>query len=134
MSGFRRPGLGIDVAAPSERAWEELVALRNWPGWGPTVSGARLDDGGARVHAGATGSVRTPLGVWLPFTVDQWHEDGSRRTWGWRVAGVPATTHSVVARGRDRCRVEMTVPWFAPAYLGVVALALSRIRDRVEDP
>lgn len=127
-----RPRLGIDIAAPDDLAWEELIELDNWPGWGPTVSGARLDDGSDRVRAGSTGAVQTPVGLWLPFTVDQWHDGGSHRTWGWRVGGVPATVHSVIGRGEDRCRVEMTVPWFAPAYLSVVALALSRIRRRVE--
>ena len=127
-----RPTLGTDVDAPSEAAWQELTQLRNWPHWGPTVRAARLDDGGERVSAGATGSVQTPLGVWLPFRVEEYDDGDPRRSWSWRVAGVPATTHTVVALGPSRCRVEMSVPWLAPAYLGVVALALGRIRRRVE--
>ena len=128
-----RPTLGLDISAPSELAWDQLVDLRNWPHWGPTVLGARLDDGSSRLTAGATGAVQTPLGLWLPFRVDEWQDAGSRQAWSWKVAGVPATSHRVAERGPSRCRVEMSVPWVAPAYLGVVALALSRIRRRVED-
>jgi hypothetical protein len=128
-----RPSLGIDVAAPSELAWREIIELRNWPQWGPTVRAARLDDGSAQVSGDATGAVQTPLGLWLPFRVVQWHDAGAQRSWSWTVAGVPATTHSVTAYGTSRCRVEMSVPLLASGYLGVVALALVRIRRRVED-
>jgi Polyketide cyclase / dehydrase and lipid transport len=128
-----RPTLGTDVAAPSEAVWEELTQLRNWPHWGPTVRAARLDGGGHGVSAGATGSVQTPLGVWLPFRVEEYVDDDPRRSWSWRVGGVPATTHTVLEKGASRCRVEMSVPLLAPAYLGVVALALRRIKRRVEE-
>jgi hypothetical protein len=125
--------LGVDVAAPSELAWHELVDLSCWPQWGPPVRSARLDDGAGRLHVGATGSVQTTLGFWLPFEVDDWREDARRSSWSWRVAGVPATGHSVVTQGPSLCRVEMTVPWWAPAYHGVVALALTRLRRRAEE-
>ncbi len=127
-----RPRLGIDVAAPSERAWQELVELPRGPEWGPTVRGARLDDGGERLYAGATGSVQTTPGLWLPFRVEEFVDAGPERVWSWRVAGVPATDHSVVMSTPSSCRVEMSVPWWAPAYLGVVALALRNIRRRAE--
>lgn len=126
------PSLGIDVSAPSEYAWHELVELSCWPYWGPTVRCARLDDGAGRLSGEATGSVQTSAGVWLRFRVEDWFDDGSTRSWSWRVAGVPATGHSVIATGPSRCRVEMSVPRWAPAYLGVVALALPRIRRRAE--
>jgi hypothetical protein len=127
-----RLSLGIDVAAPGRLAWEELTDLGCWPLWGPTVSAARLDDGTRRLRAGATGSVRTVGGLRLPFEVSDWSEDDHRRSWSWRVAGVPATSHAVLARGPSRCRVEMSVPWWASGYLAVVALALTRIRRRAE--
>ncbi|WP_122817916.1 SRPBCC family protein [Nocardioides pantholopis] len=126
------PTLRIDVAAPHDVAWRELVDVRCWPHWGPTVRAARLDDGTAWLSAGATGAVQTPFGVWLPFRVEHWHDDGPRHAWSWRVAGVPATEHAVTRTGPDACRVEMAVPWWAPAYLGVVRLALTRIRRRAE--
>jgi hypothetical protein len=127
-----RPSLGIDVAAPAELAWHELVELSCWPQWGPTVRSASLDDGTGRLHADATGSVQTAVGVRLPFQVDGWRDEGSRWMWSWRVGGVAATEHSVIVTGPSTCRVEMSVPWWAPAYLGVIALALPRIRRRAE--
>ncbi|WP_166392053.1 SRPBCC family protein [Nocardioides ochotonae] len=123
-----RPRLGIDVDAPAERAWEQLVDVRCWPRWGPTVRGARLDDGTQLLSAGATGEVQTSLGVWLRFRIEDWRAGDAVRAWSWRVAGAPATEHVVLARGPSRCRVEMSVPWWGAPYLGVVAVALLRIR------
>lgn len=126
------PSRGVDVSAPADAAWHELVELDCWPHWGPSVRAARLDDGGRRLSAGVTGSVQTVAGPWLRFRIEDWHDDGATRTWSWRVAGVPATGHTVTSTGPASCRVEMSVPWWAPAYLGVVALALPRIRRRAE--
>ena len=120
-------------AAPSEVAWEQLVDLNCWSQWGPTVRSASLADGSRRLCAGATGSVETVLGVRLPFAVEHWQVDESLLSWSWRVAGVPATEHLVIARGPSRCRVEMSVPWWATAYLAVVHVALTRIRRLAED-
>lgn len=125
--------LGIDVSAPAESAWAVLVELDGWPEWGPSVSAARLDDDSRRLSPGATGSIRTPVGAWLRFEVTEWRDAGPCRSWSWWVAGVPATTHRVTATGPSRCRVEMDVPWWAPAYLAVVAVALRRIRRLAED-
>ncbi|WP_110182070.1 SRPBCC family protein [Nocardioides solisilvae] len=127
------PTLGIDVAGPAETAWEVLVDLRWWPHWGPTVRDARLDDGATRLAAGATGRVQTPARVWLPFEVTTWREDERVRSWAWRVAGVPATTHTVTTLGPERCRVEMSAPWWAVGYLGVLGVALLRIRRLAEE-
>lgn len=128
-----RPRLGMEMDAPGELAWEQLIDLRCWPRWGPTVRAARLDDGSERLSAGATGSVQTVLGPWLAFRVDDWRVDGHLMSWSWRVAGVSATEHVVLRHGPARCRVEMSVPWWAVPYLGVVRVALTRIRRRVED-
>lgn len=76
--------------------------------------------------------MQTALGIWLPFQVESWRDDGPLRSWSWRVAGVPATEHVVISQGPSRCRVEMSVPWWAVAYLGVVRVALTRIRRRAE--
>lgn len=127
------PSRGIDVGASADLAWAELVELDCWPHWGPSVRSARLDDGTRRLSAGATGAVQTAVGAWLPFRVEDWYDDGVRRAWTWRVAGVPATGHTVTSTGPSTCRVEMSVPWWAPAYLGVVAVALPRIRRRAEE-
>ncbi|WP_181309613.1 SRPBCC family protein [Nocardioides campestrisoli] len=126
------PRLGVDVAVPGDLVWELLTDVSCWSRWGPTVGGARLDDRTSTLSAGARGSVRTPVGAWLGFRVDRWQPDPPRRTWSWTVAGVPATEHTVLDRGPERCRVEMGVPWWATPYLAVTGLALVRIRRLAE--
>ncbi|MDQ0079461.1 hypothetical protein [Arthrobacter oryzae] len=73
--------------------------------------------------AGSTGRVRAVLGISLTFRGTDFQEG---RSWSWSVAGLRATGHSVVPEG-DGCRVTFTVPWWAPAYLPVCAVALRRI-------
>jgi uncharacterized protein YndB with AHSA1/START domain len=112
------------IDAPAAAVWKVLVDLDAWPRWGPTVSGADLD--GDELTLGATGHVRTPVGLALPFEITDF--DPGRR-WAWSVAGVPATSHSVEPDGSG-CLASMAAPWFAPAYLPVLAIALQRI-DRM---
>ena len=122
------------AAAPPEVVWDVLVDTALWPRWGPTVSAVELDEPGtvgSRITAGSRGRVRTPVGVWLPFTVTEW-VPGER--WAWRVAGVPATAHAVgpapAGEGRDvAAEVVLEVPWWAPAYLPVCIVAARRIAD-----
>ena len=112
------------IDAPADAVWNVLIDTDAWPRWGPTVAAAELD--GALLTLGATGRVRTPVGVALPFTITDF--DPGRR-WAWSVAGVPATSHSVEPDGAG-CRASMAAPWWAPAYLPVLAIALARI-DRM---
>lgn len=113
-----------DVDAPTERAWDLLVDVREWPRWGPTVASAELDGGGSRLGVASTGRVRPPVGPALPFTVTEFDEG---RRWVWRVAGVPATAHRVEPLGEGRCRVGIAVPLPFVAYAPVCRLALRRI-------
>ena len=110
-----------DIDAAPDAVWQILTDLAAWPRWGPTVSRAELD--GTGLLLGATGRVWTPIGVPLPFVITDF-EPG--RSWGWDVAGVPATRHRVEPRGGG-CRVGMSAPVWAPAYLPVLAVALGRI-------
>jgi hypothetical protein len=112
------------VAAPAAAVWAVLIDTGCWGEWGPSVSGAQIDGGGDRIGPGSTGRVRTTVGVSLPFRVTAW-EPG--RSWSWSVGGVPATTHRVEPDGPDACRLVFGVPWWAPPYLAVCALALGRI-------
>lgn len=112
--------------APAAEAWALLTDLDRWPIWGPTVAGASLDEPEAFV-AGATGRVRTSLGPTLPFTITAVTDDGTTRSWSWRVAGIPATGHEVVEVDPDRCEVGFGVPRLAAPYLVVCNLALDRI-------
>ncbi|OBF22682.1 polyketide cyclase [Mycobacterium kubicae] len=112
-----------DIAAPPEAVWDLLVDLDAWPKWGPTISGARLDEPHTELGPQVTGTVQTPVLVSAPFVVTEF-EPG--RVWAWKVAGVPATRHAVHPLG-DGARASMAVPWWAAPYLTVCAVALRRI-------
>jgi hypothetical protein len=117
--------LSVDrfIAAPPSVVWNVLVDLDVWPQWGPTVSGAWLDPPHTRLELDATGTVRTVVGLAVPFVVTEF-EPG--RHWGWKVAGIPATHHRVEPSGNG-ARAGMSVPWWAAGYLSVCAIALRRI-------
>jgi uncharacterized protein YndB with AHSA1/START domain len=112
------------VAAPAEAAWRVLTDLDAWPRWGPSVQRAELTEPGP-LRLGARGRVWTPVGVPLPFEVTEF-DDGHE--WAWRVAGIPATRHTVTAHP-DGCTVSFGVPVWAPLYLTVCAVALKRIDE-----
>ena len=118
--------VGRDLDAPAEAVWDLLVDTVRWPDWGPTVAGAEIASGGdgTRITLGATGAVRTPVGLSLPFRITEL-EPGRR--WAWAVAGVGATAHRVEALGPERCRATFEVPRWAAPYAAVCALALRRL-------
>jgi hypothetical protein len=120
------------ISAPADVVWTLLTDVDRWAEWGPTVRDARWDDGGP-MRLGARGTVITALGVHLPFVVTSF-EDG--RSWGWSVAGVPATDHAVLAGeagdagdAGDSCRARFRVPLPALPYLAVCRIALRRIEE-----
>lgn len=128
--GVRGGQLRVDrrVAAPPEAVWRTLVDLDAWPRWGLSVSRAEID--GELLTLGTTGRVWPPVGPALPFTITEF-VPGVR--WAWRVAGVNATKHGVDPDG-DGCRVWMSGPLWAPAYLPVLAVALGRIDQLTSNP
>ena len=109
------------IDAPADVVWGILVDLTLWPQWGPSVSGAELD--GDTFELGAAGRVRTAVGISLPFVISEFDPG---RSWGWRVAGVPATGHGVKPDGAG-CRAWMSAPRWAPVYLPVLEIGLRRI-------
>lgn len=123
----------LEVAAAADVTWNLLIDTRQWPQWGPTVTGVRLDHEGHLLRPESTGAVRTPLGLWLRFEVEDWVDHGVRtRSWSWRVAGVPATGHRVTELGQGRSRLSMGVPTWAPAYLLAVEVGVRRVRALAE--
>jgi len=115
------PSVSRDISAPAPVLWDLLTHVAAWPLWGPTVSGAEVP--GGVIERGAHGTVRPTVGPSLPFVVTRF--DGGTR-WAWSVAGVPATEHRVRPTPGG-CVVTFSVPWWAPGYLVVCAIALRRI-------
>lgn len=113
-----------DIDSPAEAVWALLTNPDRWPDWGPTVRSAELH--GSRLRTGATGTVATVFGLRLPFEITT-HTDNAQ--WAWKVAGVPATDHSVAPLGPGRCQVGFGVPWPAAPYLAVCRAALKRLRS-----
>ncbi|MEZ5372890.1 MAG: SRPBCC family protein [Microthrixaceae bacterium] len=117
-----------DLNAPAATVWELLTQPSYWPEWGPSVRGAQLE--GGRLRLGVQGEVTTVTGLSLPFEITEFDE-GAR--WAWKVAGVPATDHTVKPLGPARCRVAFGVPWPAAPYLAVCRLALGRLERLVAE-
>lgn len=113
-----------EVDAPASEVWELLADPSMWPRWGPSVRRATID--GGELRTGATGTVTTAVGVRLPVEITR-VEPG--RSWRWKVAGIPATDHTVEPLGPRRCRVGFGVPLPAAPYLAVCRVALHRIEQ-----
>ncbi len=110
------------VSAPAAIAWRLLTDTHAWPQWGPSV---RAVEAPTRfIDAGTRGRVQTTPGLWLPFLITDWQEG---RAWSWRVAGIPATGHTVSPTGPDTCRITFTIPTWAPFYVPVCRIALGRL-------
>jgi hypothetical protein len=122
------PTVEQSIAARPDAVWSVLIDLDAWPQWGPSVQRAELADSGPmKLHS--HGKVWTPFGIALPFTITEF-DDG--HSWAWEVAGIGATRHGVDSDG-DGSRAWMSVPLWAPAYLGVCAIALQRIARLAAD-
>lgn len=115
------PSVSREMAVPAPDVWQLLTHVAAWPSWGPTVSGASVP--GGVIGPGARGTVRTAVGPSLPFEITGF-DRGTR--WAWSVAGVSATEHRVRPTVGG-CVVSFSVPWWAPGYLVVCAIALRRI-------
>ena len=117
----------IDIEASADSVWPLIAEFRRWPDWGPTVSAVDVE--AEHVAPGVSGRVRTPVGVWLPFTITEVVEG---RSWGWRVAGIEATGHQLVATGPSTSRVEFTAPTWGAPYVLVLRRGLTRLKHLAE--
>jgi uncharacterized protein YndB with AHSA1/START domain len=111
----------VDIAAPPDVVWNLISRYEHWSAWGVSITAVEPSSG--RVRAGATGRVRTLVGVWLPFEITEVAEGES---WSWKVAGVSATGHRVDPTAGG-CRVTFFAPGWAPFYLPVLAWSLQRL-------
>jgi hypothetical protein len=115
-----------ELEAPVDMVWHLITDTRTWPRWGPSV--LAVDSPERYIRAGLAGRIRTPIGLWLPFTIETFEP---YRYWDWRVGGLAATGHHVEAIAKDRCRLDFTVPIWAFGYGIVCRLALNRIQRLV---
>ncbi|MEF8840673.1 MAG: SRPBCC family protein [Haloarculaceae archaeon] len=101
----RRLDVTRRIDADPDRVWSVFTDTELWPEWGSSVTAVECAD--RFVREGSTGRVRTPVGLWLPFTV----RTCTDRRWTWDVVGVPATGHRVEAAGdgSKRSREEVVV-------------------------
>lgn len=121
----------IDVEPAA--AWDLLVETDRWPEWGPSVRAVECED--QYIHAGSTGRVGLPGGLWLPFEIDSCSPPGEEPgRWTWHVARVPATGHRVDPLSGERCRVGFELPVLAAGYAPVCRLALGRIETLLDEP
>ena len=115
------------IDAPVAMVWRLITHFEYWPTWGPTV--VAVESRHREVSPGASGRVRTPLGVWLPFQIT---DVDPGRSWTWEIAGVRATGHEVAAIDRSRTRVTFTTPRVAAPYALVVDRGLRRLKSVAE--
>ena len=119
------------VDAPADEVWTLLTDTTQWPEWGPSV--AAVDAPSRYIAAGTRGRLRLAgVGVWVPFVVDSYADQGDEKRWTWTVARVPGTGHRVDALD-GQCRVTFEVPLLAAGYVPVCRRALDRIARLVED-
>ncbi|BBO71948.1 hypothetical protein DSCA_58780 [Desulfosarcina alkanivorans] len=115
-------GFSKRLDAAGGHVWRLITDTRSWPHWGPSVRA--VDCGDRFIHAGSSGRILTPIGIWVPFSAETFDPG---RYWDWRVGGLAATGHRVAPIGPNRCRLTFTVPAWAFGYGLVCRLALNRI-------
>ncbi|MEE3852101.1 SRPBCC family protein [Gordonia sp. LSe1-13] len=116
------PSAELRVDLPPETVWSTITDVDAWSRWGPTVTGAKVDDD-APLANGVRGMVTTAVGASLPFEITEFSEG---RVWAWKVAGVDATRHEVIPTAGG-CVLSFGAPIWAVGYLPVLAIALARI-------
>lgn len=111
------------LEASASTVWRLMTDTRTWTHWGPSVTAVDCPE--RYIRGGLAGRIRTPVGIWLPFTIERFD---SGIYWDWQVAGILATGHRVVSKGPGLCLLTFTVPIWAVGYGVVCRVALNRIK------
>ena len=114
---------------PAE-AWERYAVPARWPEWAPQITGVDLS--ADRLVAGVAGRVRGPVGLAVPFRVEE--VDEAARRWLWRVQVGPVglrLLHWVQPAPDGGATTGLRITGPAPVVLGYAPLALWAIRRLV---
>jgi hypothetical protein len=115
-------------ASPAE-VWERYAVPARWPGWSPQITGVEVPVD--RLATGVSGRVLGPLGLAVPFTVED--VDEAARQWSWRVAVGPLRVrllHWVAEGPGGGTTTGLRISGPAPLVLGYAPpalLALARL-------
>ncbi len=114
---------------PAE-AWERYALPARWPEWAPHITGVEVT--ADRLAAGTAGRVRGPLGVSVPFRVEDVDEAGRR--WAWRVDVGPVRlrlVHWVQPAPDGGSTTGLRIAGPAPVVLAYAPLAQWAVRRLV---
>jgi hypothetical protein len=114
---------------PAE-AWDRYLHPARWSSWSPQITG--VDTAAEEIAQGVTGRVRGPVGISVPFLVDE--VDAATRRWRWTVQVGPArlTLLHWVADGPDGgTTTGLRVRGPLPLVLGYAPAALLALHGLV---
>ncbi len=111
-----------------EVAWQRYAEIARWPQWSPQIASVRAS--AERIAPGVTGTVRSPIGVGVPFTVDEVDEPGRSWTWTVRIWPVRVRLSHTVRPAHPGTRTDLQLHGPLPvllAYAPLARLALRRL-------
>ena len=76
--------VGTLIDAPVSRVWRLMTDTQTWTRWGPSLK--EVDSPERFIRAGLTGRIRTPFGIWAPFTIEAFEPE---QYWDWWWAAWP---------------------------------------------
>ena len=117
------------TVAPAE-AWSRYQEVDRWPEWSPQITG--VDTDADRITQGLTGRVHGPLGVALPFLVDE--VDEASRQWTWSIFAGPVRLqlrHWVSPGPDGGVTTGVRLRGFAPLVAGYAPLTLLALQRLV---
>lgn len=101
------------TTATTERAWEVLSDLPNWPTWCPTVRSVTAVDPARDPGIGAAYRVRQPKLPAATWTITSWRP-GAGFTWESPAPGVHSTGVHDLVPTPDGTRIELALRWRGP--------------------
>ena len=110
------------VNASPAALWNLLTDTTRWTEWGPSIQ--QVQSSHRYIRAGSAGRVKTVLGFWAPFVINEWE---NQWYWSWRVFNIRATRHRVEAINANCCMLIFEVPFWAGPYALVCSAAAKRI-------